>query len=461
MERSISDSDWVQRALTNARQTKLLRLEPGLRHRVAEPFEQLFGSQTAQIIADSNTFEAAGQDVLDGLRSAGHCCVEPFVFDESPLLAASSKVEVIRQVFSRNDAIPVAVGSGTINDLTKLASHQLERPYLVVATAASMDGYSAWGASITHDGSKQTFQCPAPAAILVDMDVIEAAPTHMTAAGYADLMAKIVASADWIVADALGVEPIDRTAWCLIHDRLREWLAEPEKIRRHDAQALESLMLGLLLSGFAMQHTGTSRPASGAEHQFSHLWDMQQLVHHGQAPSHGFKVGIGTLASSAMYEQLLLQPFEQVDAFVWASRWNDLSAQEADIRRRFDAAALRDKALEETRAKYVSAEQLRRRLERLRAVWPLLRRRLQSQLIPYGELQDRLRAAGCPDEPEQIGIDKPRLYSSYIEAYYIRRRFTVLDLAMQTGQLQLMLADVFGPRGRFSFSGPTCIAERG
>ena len=96
-------------------------------------------------------------------------------------------------VLESTAAIPVAVGSGTINDLTKLAAHRVNRPYMVVATAASMDGYTAYGASITASGSKQTFDCPAPRAVLADLEVIASAPPGMNASGYADLLAKIAA----------------------------------------------------------------------------------------------------------------------------------------------------------------------------------------------------------------------------------------------------------------------------
>ena len=91
----------------------------------------------------------------------------------------------------------------------KLAAHRTGRQYLCVATAASMDGYTAYGRRSRTTGSKQTFDCPAPRAVVADIDVIAAAPPELTASGYADLLAKITAGADWIVADALGVEPID------------------------------------------------------------------------------------------------------------------------------------------------------------------------------------------------------------------------------------------------------------
>jgi glycerol-1-phosphate dehydrogenase [NAD(P)+] len=49
----------------------------------------------------------------------------------------------------------------------------------------------------------------------------------MTASGYADLVCKVTAGADWMVADALGTERIHPRAWSLVHDNLREWTAKP------------------------------------------------------------------------------------------------------------------------------------------------------------------------------------------------------------------------------------------
>ena len=128
-----------------------------------------------------------------------------------------------------HDAIPVAVGSGTINDLVKLAAHRSGRPYLCAATAASMDGYTAFGASITHEGAKQTFHCPAPRAVIADIAVMKGAPSDMSASGYADLLAKVTAGADWLLADALGVEALDETAWQLVQGGLRDALARSRR----------------------------------------------------------------------------------------------------------------------------------------------------------------------------------------------------------------------------------------
>lgn len=443
------DGRLIERALREACHTRLLCVEPGNRHRAASAFEQLFGQKPAMIVADVNTFAAAGRDVADGLRRAGHRCVEPLVFASRELHADYEHVETLEKAMAPHDAIAVAVGSGTINDLTKLASHRLGRPYLAIATAASMDGYAAFGASITRLGSKQTFDCPAPRGILADLEVIESAPEGMNASGYADLLAKTAAGADWLVADALGVEPIDDTAWDMVQRPLGAWLAHPAALRRGDPQAVRSLILGLVMSGFAMQRTKTSRPASGADHQFSHLWDMQCHTYQGKTPSHGFKVGIGTLASSALYEELLPQSLDELDVERVSAAWPDRASVEADILNRFDRPELAAKALEETRAKHGDREHIREQLARLRTAWPPLRQRLRSHLMPFEEIRDRLAESGCPFTPCDIGISPERLRASYLQAYFIRRRFTVLDMAMRTGLWERSLDAIFGPEGRW------------
>jgi glycerol-1-phosphate dehydrogenase [NAD(P)+] len=316
-----------------------------------------------------------------------------------------------------------------------------------VATAASMDGYTAFGASITHNGSKQTFVCPAPAAVLADIDVIAAAPGSMNAWGYADLLAKFTAGADWILADAMGVEAMNPQAWHIAQSRLRDLVADPGGVRAGDRKAITHLVEGLMLGGFAMQAAESSRAASGAEHQFSHLWDMQHHKHNGKTPSHGFKVGIGTLASCALYEFLLAQPLEKLDVDDCCRQWPNQEAREQTIRALFDEGELRDVALQESRAKSIEGAALREQLEKLRARWPDLRARLSEQLIPLAELKGKLQAVGAPVEPEQIGISRQRLRDSFLQAYFIRRRFTVLDLAIRAGLLDEAIGQMFGPSG--------------
>jgi glycerol-1-phosphate dehydrogenase [NAD(P)+] len=432
----------LHEALSAARDTKALLIERGAIRQAPAVFAAHLPAAPALIVSDATEFDVAGRDVLDALRCAGHRCHEPLIFDDADLHAEHHYAETIEQKLAAGDAMPIAVGAGTVNDLVKLAADRARRPYMVVATAASMDGYTAFGASITHMGIKQTFDCPAPRAVVADLDVIAAAPPSLNAAGYADLLAKLTAGADWIIADELGVERIDPVAWRMVQEPLRQWLRDPAGIRRGDTAAVQRLIEGLMISGFAMQLTETSRPASGAEHQFSHLWDMQHHTHDGRTPSHGFKVGIATLAVAELIERLLEMPLETLNVSAAAARWPDEATEAAQIRDMFDIEVLREKALEESGAKRIDAYELRGHLELIRARWPRLRQRLRQHLPPAGELKQLLSAAGAPVEPEQIGITRDRLRHSFRLAYHIRRRYTALDLAMRAGVLDAALDEM-------------------
>jgi glycerol-1-phosphate dehydrogenase [NAD(P)+] len=433
-----------------------LELGAGVISRSPHVFRQQFGERPAVIVADVNTYGAAGQAVAEAFLAAGHPMLEPFIFRAPDLYAEHRFVAELESSLRGHTAVPVAVGSGTINDLTKLSSHRSDRPYMCVATAASMDGYTAFGASITYQGAKQTFQCPAPVAVVADLDVICAAPDLMNSWGYADLLAKVPAGADWIVADALGVEPIDRRPWAIVQDRLRELVADPAGIRTRNPAAIGRLVEGLMLSGFAMQAAKASRPAAGAEHQFSHLWDMQHHTHNGHAPSHGFKVGIGTLAVTALYERLLAREMGQLDVERLCAAWPDEKSWAARARELLGEGQLAEVAARELSAKHAGPEQLTAQLRLLKAVWPKLRAQLGAQLLPLATLRQMLHDVGAPTEPEQIGLTRTRLRESYWGAFCLRRRFTALDLAVRTGLLDTCLDEIFGPGGLW----PTAASAR-
>ena len=442
----------INRALKASRDTRFLAVESGVRHRSAGIFSSMFGAQDAIIVADGKTYEAAGRDVEASFIRENLPLRQPFIFG-SHVYANIECVQELVAALSAHNAIPVAVGSGTINDLTKLAAHRTNRPYMVIGTAASMDGYSAYGASITIAGSKDTLECPAPLAVLADLEVIAQAPKEMNAWGYGDLMAKVVAGADWILADAAGVEPIDPPTWETVQGLLRSWIGSPDAIAASEPGALKHLLQGLVMSGFAMQACLNSRPASGAEHQFSHLWDMQHHTFEGKVPSHGFKVGIGVLASLALHEDLLRRDLHTFDIDAAVSAWPSMSALELNANKLFGPGALERRAIEETRAKYVSGDALRIQLTRLKENWTELRAKLIEQLIPFAELRDMLRRAGCPNDPLLIGISPKRLRLSYQQCCYMRRRFTILDVMQRLGIFDSALDNIFGPQGTWPIEG--------
>lgn len=447
-----NDEAVLKRALELARDTRFIAVEEGARHRAANVLRELFGSTNAVIVADANTWAAAGQDVEASFARNGQNPPKRFIFGPH-IYADEGCVQELVDALSTRDGIPIAVGSGTINDLTKLASHLANRPYMVVGTAASMDGYSAYGASITKAGSKDTVDCPAPKVVLADLDVIATAPKVMNAWGYGDLLAKVVAGADWMLADAAGAEAIIPAAWELVQHPLRSWIGSPDAVAASEVGALSHLVHGLLMSGLAMQATLSSRPASGAEHQFSHLWDMQHHTFNGATPSHGFKVGIGVLASLALQEYLLTLDLKTLDIESAVRTWPSLEELEAGIRALFDTEALQRRAIDETRGKYVSRDELRVELKRVQESWTELQARVRGQVFPFTEMRDMLRRAGCPYDPAQIGISRERLRLSYQQCCFLRRRFTILDLVFRLGKFNAAMDHLFGPDGRWAPDG--------
>ena len=220
----------------------------------------------------------------------------------------------LRDVLAVDGSVPVAVGSGVINDVVKHAAFSLKRAYLCVGTAASMDGYTSAGAPLSDKGFKKTIQCRPAKAVIGDLDVIAAAPAEMTGWGYGDLAGKVPAGGDWIIADALGIEAVDDVAWPLVQGGLRGWLGAPDAIAAGDRTALEGLFAGLTLVGLAMELHGSSRPASGADHQIAHLWEMDDLHFAGERVSHGACVAVGTMAALRLFDWLLAQDLTTLDA---------------------------------------------------------------------------------------------------------------------------------------------------
>lgn len=429
----------IQKALEAASETEAFISREGCLVDTAQIFQQYFSGARALVVADDITFSVAGKSVYEGLRSANVKTLEPFVFPGEPMLHADYvHIEKLRDFLQEHpNTIPIAVGSGTVNDIVKRTVYEADRRYMVVATAASVDGYSSFGASISRDGFKKTMDCLAPLAIMADIEILRNAPIEMTAAGYGDLMSKVPAGADWIIADLVGAEPIAPLAWDMIHPHLRSWLSSPEKLKTGDPQTFEALFEGLTMTGFAMQAIHKSRPASGADHLFSHIWDMK---HHrdasGQRVSHGFQVSLGTLASTALMEIVFARDIQQLDIDNVCQQWKSWEEREVEIQQAFRGTPIVDRVIAESQAKYLSIDQLRDRLNFIVAEWETLRNKVNEQIIPYQKLKEMLLVADCPVRPEDVNLSKDQVRETYFLAQMIRNRYTILDLAYELNWLK-------------------------
>ena len=448
----------IEQALKLTTDTKACVIGAGAVEAVAKMFRDLFPTATrAIVISDPRTRQVSGARVCELLAASGIQVLEHVLCANGAWFHAEYKWvdEVRTAIAASSGAVPVAVGSGTINDTVKRSAEELGVRYLVVGTAASMDGYTSYGASITKDGIKQTMSCKAPLGCIVDSAVAAAAPKEMVASGFADLIAKVPAGADWILADAIGSEAIQADAWRFVQDPLRDSLKNPLACAAGDVGETEKLCAGLVMSGFAMQAMGSSRPASGSEHQFSHYWDMEDLSFNGRPVSHGFKVGIGTLASTATLKFLLEQDLTMLDVDGTVSKWwPTFEALKATFPRVYgNRPAHVVRAEQEMSAKYVSPETLRKELSFLRANWRDLAAKMTAQMMPFEEVREALRAVGAPFEPEMIGVSRERLRETFVGVPYMRSRYFALDLVLQLGLLPTLLNRLFGSGGIWEIAG--------
>lgn len=411
-------------------ETRLFLLENDALNQLPEAIRSLWGNDARPwLVADGNTWRAAGAEVAKILKAAGMEGPDPFLFPGTPMLHADeSNVNLLLEQFPEN-VVPVAIGGGTVNDLVKRASGLRHVSYCCVPTAPSVDGYTSSGAALTASGLKQTLPCPAPLAVVADSGILRNAPPEMFAAGYADLMAKIPAGADWLAADTLGIEAIDPAVWELVQTPLRDNLSDPSDVRR--------VFTGLAATGYAMQLYRDSRPASGADHLVSHIWEMENLCCNGKPVSHGFKVAIGTVTSTALYEALFSLSAQEARRL--ARPGLDRAGREAEIDALLSVgtygAATRTIALD----KFREGDALAERRELIYRNWETLRKRILHQLYPLEELTRRLTAAGCPVRPADIQLGREQFLHGIRTAQLIRKRYTVLDLVYELGLMEELL----------------------
>ncbi|MCQ2185590.1 MAG: sn-glycerol-1-phosphate dehydrogenase [Bacteroidales bacterium] len=435
----------IENALMRTRDTRQLVLCKGAVKQVADMFKSLFPGRRAIVVADTNTWRAAGEEAQRCLEEGGVSTDAPFIFSDPDLYAEQAYLERLSAALAQTDAVPVAVGSGVINDLTKYASHLNGRRYICIGTAVSMDGYTAYGSSISFDGNKQTVDCPAPLGLLLDPVISAEAPKELAASGYADLMAKVPAGADWILADAIGSEAIDSFSWDLVQDGLKYALSDPQAVHEGDVEMTQALAEGLIMSGFAMQSLMSSRPASGMEHQFSHFWDMENLSIGGKHVSHGFKVGIGTLISTAALEFFVNYDISRIDPEKCAGAWLSWDDTVAYINRLMAGKPGHlSRALQETRAKYVDKSEICREISVIKENWSELCSRIRKQIIPYDQVYDSLKKVGAPYECEMIGVSREHFRETLFCIPFMRSRITVIDFLYRFGILEEFAEKYFG-----------------
>ena len=372
------------------------------------------------VVSDRTTHEVLGGQVADALGSLGR--VEEIVLPHRPH-ADMDTVDKIRQATARADSL-IAVGSGTISDICKYASHLDGKPYAVFATAPSMNGYAAENAAITVRGHKKSLQATAPAGVFIDLTVLAQAPKRMIRSGFGDSLCRPTAQADWLLSHLLHASAYRDVPFVLLADDEAGLLAEPEALLAGDLAAMGRLARTLILSGFGMAICGGSHPGSQGEHLISHYIDMMQPADR-PAVFHGEQVGVTTLTMARLQERVLQGA---------APRLRPTNTGEASVLAHFGPEIGAD-CWQELAQKRLDADGADRLNARLTERWPEIRGRLAQVIRPAEGLADALARIGAPRAHDGIHTSRAFYRDAVLHAREIRNRFTFLDLAADAGLL--------------------------
>lgn len=345
------------------------------------PLLRAVAGKRVAVLYDVNTAPYA-KGICEQLRGAG-CALADVFYADAQLLPTEDKCAIAQAAANMVDYV-LAVGSGTLNDMAKSVATRAGIPSGVLPTAASMDGYCSAGAALMRGGFKVTDPVNPPAHVLVDAEVIRTAPRIMTAAGFGDIVGKYTCLADWQLSHIVNGEPIHQEAFSLMEQAREACMSAYSGLVQNEGDAVEKLTDALLRAGLSMAMCGNSRPASGSEHHQSHYLGMDFARRGEEIPSHGIKVGLGTVISLELYHYLSM-------------------------------------------AKVPCRE--------YQKVWAL------ADTLPSPDyVRDLLAGLGCPVRFRDIGVSRALMRRMLTEAYTVRDRYTVLTLCAERG-LSACLAD--------------------
>ena len=258
------------------------------------------------IVADENTYGAAGDKAT---RALGDKRTRRVIFDGGKLLIPNEEsIAVVRESLGDADLI-LGIGSGVIQDLCKYVAHLAKLPYMIFATAPSMDGYASDGAAMILGGMKETVKAGLPRAILADTEVMASAPMDMIRAGYGDIIGKYSALNDWRLSALVNGEYLCRYIYRVTEDMIARVLGLGESLQKRDEEAVRVLTEALIVVGIMMSFAGSSRPASGSEHHLSHFFEIVGIVKKQPYFSHGVDVAYSTVVTARLRERLVKSPF--------------------------------------------------------------------------------------------------------------------------------------------------------
>lgn len=385
------------------------------------------------ILADVNTNSAAGEQVRSVLRDAG-ISYSQYIFPQTALEPDEHAVGAAVMHFDSKCDLIIGIGSGVINDIGKILSNISGCKYIIVGTAPSMDGYASATSSMSMDGLKTSLNSRCADVIIGDTDILKNAPEHMLKAGIGDMLAKYVSIAEWRIAHLITGEYYCEEVAQLIRSALKKCVDNAEGLLKRDEAAIEAVFEGLVIGGVAMAYAGVSRPASGVEHYFSHVWDMRGLEFGTKVDLHGIQCAMATAKAVKLYAYVAkLRPDEQkAKAYVEAFDYQDWAAQ---LKEFLGASADTMIALESKEGKY-NKETHKVRFDIIAKNWDSVLQIIREELPDYNAFKKLMDTIGIFVDLNALGVDDACARQTFRATKDIRDKYVLSRLAWDLGVLE-------------------------
>ncbi|MBR6578377.1 MAG: iron-containing alcohol dehydrogenase [Clostridia bacterium] len=404
-------------------------------------YAKAYGAKKAFIIGDINTYPLAGDKITAMLEAEGICCTS-YVFKERRLEPDEKAVGSLVLHYDAKSDIIISIGSGVINDISKIIAYQTNTPYVIVASAAFMDGYAAGSSSMAIDGVKVTVPAKSPDVIIGDINILNGAPIHMAKAGLGDMLAKYVSICEWRLSNLINGEYYCEEVAEFTRQSLRACVNGAKGLLDRNSESMKMLFEGLINCGKAMDYAGCSRPGGGVEHYFSHIWDMRGLDFGTPTSSHGMQVALGTLNTIKCYQELKNITPNREKALAYAKNF-DFADWSEQLRTFVGKGAEAMIALEAKEKKY-DLDKHAARLEVILEKWDDILRIIDEELPSVEEFEAILDSIEAPKTLEAIGLDSSTLAMTLKSTKDIRDKYVLPRLLWDIGELDEVCEKVFG-----------------
>ncbi|MBR5587032.1 MAG: sn-glycerol-1-phosphate dehydrogenase [Clostridia bacterium] len=387
--------------------TEFCIIEPGCMANADTYIDRYGLNGFSAVIYDENTYNAT-----KGLHPKAD---KEIILSPENLHADNHGVAMAMSRIPENCDYLIAVGSGTVHDITRYCAYEKGIPFVSCPTAASVDGFCSSVAAMTWDGFKKTFEAVAPKIVIADLDIISKAPMFLTRSGFGDMIGKFIALADWKIAHILTNEYFCSAIHDMTLNATKSVVSCAEAINIGDITAYEKLTYGLLMSGLAMQMLGNSRCASGAEHHISHLIEMEPEGLNVRSDAlHGEKVGVGTLLVSKQYHKI------KSDKNIM---WNDYQKAEPDYIKNMFGEKLSDAIISENSTDCASCIKGKTITDNWTAICNVI-----NTIPTYDQLMEKYKILGVKSALVDIGISEEKNDTLLKYAPLVRNRLTLLRL---------------------------------